>query len=230
MTRKGVIKRGNYYNPEDIVYNYEKTSSDDEKVAGLGCVKGTSDYQLKLYSSGVPAGVFLNQYKYPGTYSSTENKQYAHDGKPVDAALDGDFVFEGVLDDGQSITKGQAVQFETSTGKVQIQTTNPRCGYAEQTATASGADGTILVRWDPEHTIITEETVSTTAHVATLTYTPIEIHVVEATTGSSLGGKRVIVSDTTPAAGDVYWNKSKSLTFNTTDAVTAARVRYRRSG
>jgi hypothetical protein len=227
MTRKGVIIRGVAYQSEDETYLYEKTSADDERVANLGASKGTGDYQAKIYAGGFPMGVFGNQYKHPGTYLTKYNKLYAHDGEAVDIFTEGDFTFEGVLDEGQSITKDMAVQFETNTGKIQKQTSNPRCGYARETKSASGADSTIKVNWDPEHTRIETETVTVTAHAATLTYTPIEIHIVEATSGSGLGGKKVVVNDTTPAQGDCYWNGTTGLKFNTTDAVTAAKVRYR---
>jgi len=230
MTRKSVLVRGEVKNPTNVVYNYEKTSSDDESVAHLGCMRGTADSQLKIYNGGVPAGVFDYQSQRPGESSGEYNRSYAHEAKPVDALLGGDFVFEGVLDDGQSITRGQAVQFESGTGKIQIQNQNPRCGWADETKSASGADSTINVISDPEHTVITTETITVTAHSGNLTYQPIEIQVVEATTGSGLGGKHVVLVDTTPAAGDVYWALAKALKFNTTDAVTAARVRYRRSG
>jgi hypothetical protein len=229
MARNSVIKRGDYYQPEEESFLYEKTSADDEKVSSLGASKGTADHQFKIYAGGVPAGVFLNQYKHPGMLSSKYNKLYAHDAEPIDIATEGNFVFEGTLDDGQAITKGQAVQFETNTGKIQKQTSNPRCGYAVESKTASGADSVILVAWDPEHTIIETQTISSlTAHVATLSYTPIEIYHVEATAGSVTGPKAICINDTTPATTQVYWNGTTSLTFNgATDAVTAAKVRYR---
>jgi len=223
-----VIVRGEDYAPKDEVLRYEKTSTDDERVANLGLSRGTADNQLVIYeANAIPAAVGLNQRTHPGTYESKDDSKYAHDGEPIDYASEGNFTFKGVLDNGQSITRDQALQFESGTGKIQVQTSNPRCGYAAETASASDGDGEIKVNWDPEHTIIETETVTFTAHAGTLTYPAIEIYHVEAIAGSADGGKTVILDDTTPAAGDVYWNGTTGLTGNTTDAITSAKVRYR---
>lgn len=229
MTRISVVKRGTAIKVPEDTYLYEKASSTYEQVASLGGSKGTSDHQVKIYAGGIPLGVFDNQSTHPGKTGTPlrDSKLYAEDGMPVDFLTEGDFVFEGVLDQGQTVLKGQPLQFETNTGKIQLQTSNPRCGYAVEGKVASGADGVILVKWDPEKTVIETESVTVTAHVGTLTYTPIEIHAVEATTGSSVGGKILTVNQTTPIATNVYWNGAKALTFNTTDAITAAKVRYR---
>lgn len=228
MTRKGIFKRGQPYQNEDTIIRYEQTSTTPEKVAGLGGCRGTADNQVKLYAANaIPLGVFGNQYKHPGYVSGKYDKQYAENGEPVDFFSEGNFTFEGVLDDGQSIVEGEPVQFESGTGKIQLQKANPRCGFARETKSASGADGTILVEFKPEAAVIVDETVTITAHAGTLTHTPIEIMHVEGSAGSSTGPKLVTIVDTSPAAGQVYWNKTTGLTFNTTDAITEAKVRYK---
>lgn len=199
--RNSVIKRGYAYQPEEESYLYEKTSTDDEKVAGLGGSKGTSDHQMKIYAGGIPACVFLNQYKHPGRYSDKENMQYAHDAQPIDIATEGWFVFEGVLDDGQSVSKGAAVQFETGTGKIQSLALNPRCGFARETKAASGSDSTVLVLWSPRAnaadvsvTVVTE-TLTVSAHKVTLAHTPRIIEYVEVTTGTGVEGKLAVLTE-----------------------------------
>jgi len=230
MSRLSVIKRGNGWplNASEDSYLYEKTTDDTEVVAQLGASKGTADHQFKIYVSGIPAGVFDFQYLHPGRDSSDNyDKTRAVTAQPVNIYTEGDFVFEGTLDNGQSIVKGEPVQFESGTGKIQLQTSNPQCGWAAETKAASGADGKILVHWDPEHSVIVDEDVTVTAHQGTLTHTPIEIHLVEGTTGTGLGPKTVGKNNTTPAAGASYWNGTTGIKFNTTDAITAAKVRYR---
>ena len=113
-TANRVLVRGNPYDPTDDIVRYEKTSSDDERVANLGGSRGTADNQMKLYvANAIPACVFDNQKTHPGTYDSKDNSLYAHDGEPVDKFSEGSFVFKGILDQGQSIIRGQAVQFES---------------------------------------------------------------------------------------------------------------------
>lgn len=210
VSRKSVIKRGDAYPIPETTYLYEKTSSDDELVAGLGASKGTADRQLKIYAGGIPFAVFDYQTTHPGRYSDKDDWRYAHDGQPVNYFREpfGSAVFEGVLDDGQSLTMGAAVQFETNTGKIQALALNPRCGFAAETKAASGADSTILVLWCPRAnaadvstTVVTSETVTVSGNEGTLAHVPRSIEYVEVTAGTGIEGKLAVLTEAVTVTG-----------------------------
>lgn len=73
---------------------------------------------------------------------------------------------------------------------------------------------------------VKKETLTVTSHVATLTYTPDAVVLVEAVTGSTTGGCNVILSGTV-ATGEAKLDRTAgTLTFFASDAVTSCYVEY----
>lgn len=215
--------------PDPKIRRYEKTTSDNEEVAGRFGQRGSSDAQAQLWTSGRCVIFFTEQRSEPGTYSSKRNSAYAEDGKTIDGDGFGPVEGKGTLLSGESVTKGDPLEPVSGSGKLQAMTVGPLVAVALETVNAAGADASIRVLnlQNVHPLIITTETVTVTTHVGTLTNTPIEIEYVEATAGTATGNKGLIV-DGTAAEGEVKVSYSaKTLTFSTTDAVTQAKVRYK---
>lgn len=229
-----VVEGFGYYERKAVLY--EKTSSDSELVSGRIASKGTADSQAKLYTAGAtPIGVFDKQLG-KGGYSAvtlgqvTYNDNYAVNGGSVRILSHGPFVFHGCLDDGQSVTKGDRLQPESTTGKLQKQVAGMCVAIALETSAPSGADDDDFLALFVANQMprIIEETLTASANVITLTHYPTFVEYVDAVTAGVKGGKVIQATSTTPLAGHCYLNRtSKTITFDaTTDVVTNATVRY----
>ncbi|MHA1747990.1 MAG: hypothetical protein ACTSYF_05030 [Promethearchaeota archaeon] len=132
-------------NPKPLPHacKYEKTTSNDEVVAGRVLMRGSSDSQLKLNDgSGDPIAVANRQVGNLG-YNSTTGKydsSMAHDGETIDNFAWGFFIWYGCLADGQTITMGDSLMALAS-GKLGATTTGKRqCAIAMESASPNGDD------------------------------------------------------------------------------------------
>jgi hypothetical protein len=138
-----------YYDIEKL---YEKTSVDQEVVTKRVLSKGTSDHQLKLYvASAVPVAIGDWNSAWPVLVSGSPDSQYAKDGEPLSwIPIEDGLVVELTLDDGDTLTKEALVYAEAGTGKAIDAASAPAgaipIGRAVEAASASGADGTCIVR------------------------------------------------------------------------------------
>jgi len=138
------ILRSGFAHPlYDDPCQYEKTTDNDEVVAGRVLMRGTTDYQLKLNSgTGVPIAVADRQVGNKG-YNTTTSKYddtMCHDGEDCDHFAYGSFVFSGCLLDGEVGSLGGKF-FATALGKLAVQTTGKiACAIGMETITPSGAD------------------------------------------------------------------------------------------
>lgn len=231
MTIPNTIVHGGKDFPLPQATNYEKTTDESEVVAGRILSYGTTVNQIKLYLANSKAiGVGLRQER-PG-YNTTTDKHddtMAKDGKQINLAAYGPFLFKGCLDLTQSVANGDPLQAEAGTGKLQAMVAGGLVAYAMETSNAASADdddflaffmGTASQRW-------IEETLTVTTNVATLTYVPVQIEYVEAKTASSVtGGINLITSGTVATKEAKLARSAKTLTFYATDAVTVCIVRY----
>lgn len=78
----------------------------------------------------------------------------------------------------------------------------------------------------------TETGVTVTSSVATLANAPSALFIVQATTATSTGVKKLLIGPTTgdgaitPDAGYCVWDGNVTVKFNSTDAVTVAKFMY----
>jgi hypothetical protein len=229
MASNKKLKEGVPYGSKNI-RRYEKTTSTHEDVAGGFGKKGTSDNQVKIWTSGERAIAFFHEQRSePGKNPSDRyDSLYSQDTKTIDVSTFGPRRGRVTLADGQSVNFGDPLEPVTGTKKVQAFTVGPLVATALETKAASGSDEIInaFITTNIYPFVITTETVTVTTHVATLTNTPRQIELVEATAGTSTGNKGLVV-DGPAAEGEVLVSYSaKTLTFSTTDAVTQAKVRY----
>ncbi len=221
------IKEGIPYGSKNL-RRYEKTTTDSEEVAGAFGMVGSSDNQVKKWTSGRAIAYFHQQRTEPGfNASSKPDFLYAQDTKTADVSTFGSRRGRVTLTDGEVVVFGDPL--EPSGLNVVAFVTGPLVAIALESKSPSGADADIdaLIVTNLYPFIITEETITVTTHIGTLTNLPKEIDVVEATAGTATGGKTKVL--TGPAAeGEVTVSYSaKTLTFSTTDAVTQAIVRYK---
>lgn len=225
-----IIYAGKDY-PFDHNVNYEKTTNDNEVVAGRVLSFGTAVTQLSLKLANKPAvAVGKMQHHRPGQDSNDKyDSTYARDGKAIDHAAWGPFLFKGCLNQGNSVAQGDPLQGEDGTGKLDKMSTGHLVAVAMETSNASSADdddflamfmGLSMERW-------IEETLTVTTHVATMTYIPTDVEYVEGLQGTAVGGKAIGTTVTAPEGGVLLARTSKTLTFSTTDAVTQCKVRYK---
>jgi len=230
-----IVRAGDGFWQHDTL-EYEKQSADTEVIAGRIAGPGTLQTQIRLYTTlgDPPAGVFDKQMG-KGGYSGvsgnviTYDDNYGADGGNVRVISQGQFKFNGCLDDGQDVNIFDRLQAEPTTGKLQKQTDGVLVAIALKDGSPSGADDDNFPAWyvgDSSPRVITE-TITVTTNVGTMTHVPAFIEYVEATAGTAPGGKNITETTATPLEGDVYLVRaSKTLTFNTTDAITQAKVRY----
>ena len=102
--------------------NYEKTSTDNELVAGRIASRGTAAYQFKIWATGADAiGIFDKQISDPGMNSSNKyDENYAHDGNSVDVLIPADdsMIVYACLKVGETISVDDYLSVETGTGKL----------------------------------------------------------------------------------------------------------------
>jgi len=227
----------------DLIQLYEAAVSDAvEFVTGrVGCL-GTATNQAKLYATGsVPLFLFDFQ-RYASYVSGVVNMEYATDDKPVDTLLPlkGPIVAKGVLNDGEVVAILDLLDAENATGKLVKHVAGGfACAIALVASSPSGADDTdfLCLFFGPllgalrmgslQSARVTTETVTVTTNVGTLTNTPLLVESVQISAGTAT--KACAMLNTTQAvnAGEVFvLHASKTLTFNASDAATAAKVRY----
>ncbi|MHA1440257.1 MAG: hypothetical protein ACTSPK_00145 [Candidatus Heimdallarchaeota archaeon] len=123
---------------------YEKTTDDDELVAGRVLIKGTTDTQLKLHAgtTGVPIAIADKQTGNLG-YNATTGKydaNFCHDGEPINNFAWGSFIWYACLADGQTITMGDKL-CAIALGKLSAHViATVMCAIAMESASPSGAD------------------------------------------------------------------------------------------
>ena len=211
---------------------YEKLAATHEIVAGLIGSRGSATGELKIFEAGeVPICVFDKQIADMGRDANGDfDDDYAtHDGS-VDA-LFGDFVFNGVLKDGEVIVENDLLEAETATGKLVKCTYGIPCAMATEALSPSGADGDLICRFLPNRSsqfhYTKEALTSPTSDVFTLANVPLRVEYVEATTATAAGPKVFGFANTSPDQGDCYIDISTpDIEFNATDAVTVAEIGY----
>lgn len=206
---------------------YEKTTSDQEVVAGRFGSYGTAVTQAKLQTAN-PDFVFTEQKSNYNLISGKTNSTYAQNGEPADIDDEIGAIHNMTLDDGETLVKGDPIQGELTTGKVQKLTKEGiQAGRAYESKSASGADGKILVEFDPNTRKIVE-TLTPSTHVSTPTKTPIRVEHIEALAGDgTLGELLKDYENATPAAGHAYVNLSAgTITTNATDNWSSIKVEY----
>lgn len=224
---------------------YEKTSADNEQVAGRIGKRGTADYQVKLWTTGVRAdGVFDVQSYHQGLDSSDElDSEYAHDGKAVNFIIGGDFEYLAEMVTTNVSVYGYPLEPETATGKLQNFTgVGPIVAVSAETKTFGTASThhrhkvrnligkEAQAIWKTEAlTTAASGTVAGTVvtNVGYLSYLPIDIEYVEATAGGTPGPKSLITVGTVGEYQVKLVRASKTLTFHANDGVTGVSVRYK---
>lgn len=219
---------------------YEKTTDNSELVAGRVGKRGTADKQVKLYTAGTkPVCWFDIQRKHQGLDSNSyEDSDYAYEAKPVDTKVGGDFVVEGLLLSGQTVTLGDEVM-GTTLGKVVLRGNgavwDPAVGIALETVTASGDTVIRLLNkiGGNGSTILKKtETLTVTTYQVTMTYIPYMLEYVDVATGTLLGGKLLRTTGTYTNAGNLptghchLARTTKVITFSSTDAPLTVTVEY----
>jgi len=238
MPPKTIVKGGFGYYDTNSDLEYEKVSSDSELVAGRIASYGASTSYARLYKAGQRViGVFDKQFT-RGGYSGISGAQitysddYLPDGEHARILVYGPFKFYGCLKDGETVTKGDPLGVEADTGKVIAWVSGPLVAVSLQDSSPSSADNDelecLFIGCQGSGDYIQSETLTASSDVITLTHYPTFIEHVEAVTGTTTGAITISETVTSPAAGQCYLNRSaKTITFNATDAVATALVRYK---
>lgn len=229
----------------DLFSLYEAATggSNGEFIAGRVGSIGTGTHELKLYASGAVPLCMFDYQRTPGLNSSgNRDRDYQKDEGPVDALvpLKGPFIAKGVLDDGQVVTILDILDVEATTGKFQKHSAGGiPAAIALASSSPSGSDDTdfLVLFFGPlmgalrmgslQSARVTTETVTVTTNVGTLTNTPLLVESVQISAGTATKACSMLNTTQTVLEGEVFVNHaSKTLTFNATDAATAAKVRY----
>ena len=246
MSNNSILIAGN---PDDYrsdlisIYEYTTAAAGDF-VAGRVGMLGTATHQAKLWTTGnIPLFMFDFQRDAGLNSSNLKDRDYAKNNGSVDILIPlthGPFIAKGVLDDGQVIAILDLLDVETATGKFTKHVAGGfACAIAMIASSPSGDDDTdfLVLFLGPlmgalrmgslQSARVTTETVTVTTNVGTLTNTPLLVESVQISAGTAT--KACAMTNTTQALleGEGFLNHaSKTLTFNSTDAATAAKVRY----
>jgi len=238
MTTAKSILRAGMGRPSRQNSLYQKTSSTNEVVAGLIGQKGTADYDMKLYATGgIPACVFDYNISQPAYVSGAWEDKYAVDNQSVPVIEPAElFIFEGLLDDGETSVKYKLAAAEAGTGKlIAKNSAEVACAIFMEGQAASGADldqealflGAIG-GLSPVSYIETVTAGAITDHVIALSYSPVAIGGV-GIMGANAGAAAPRVGVSVTAMVSMQYSHvpgTKALKVASTDAATIITVQY----
>jgi len=233
------IIRAGHGRPSRQNQKYEYTTSSIEVTAHRIGSRGTSDALAKLTASeAIASCVFdfnLNEPPYNSTSEIFDTKQSKN---TIDVQVfepEQLFVFNGILDDGESVTKNKLGTYEPTTGKLQGKAaTQIAAVIFQETLAASGADeyieAVLLGALGAMSPVAKQEEVAITSDVATLTYAPIGITTLQlnGSSGNTLAATVVNgVSSTALVASNASWTPGlKAITTAGTDTLTTITITY----
>ena len=236
-TAKSILRAG-HGRPSRQNSLYEQTSTSNEVVAGLIGVKGTADYDMKLYTAkGIASCVFDYNISQPVYVSGAWESKYARNDQSVHAIEPEElFIFEGLLDDGETAIKYKLATAEGGTGKLQVKgSTEVAVAIFMEGQAASGSDldqeALFLGALGGLSPVCVRETATTPASsVFTLDHAPISIHAVWLKGGVSsqaTGNALVGVAATTLSTNTYNWIPGeKTITVASTDSTTQLIIDY----
>lgn len=238
MTTAKSILRAGHGRPSRQNSLYEKTSSTNEVVAGLIGVKGTADYDMKLYTAkGIASCVFDYNLNQPAYISGDWESKYAVNDQSVPVIEPAElFIFEGSLDDGETSVKYKLATAEPGTGKLQAKgSTEVAVAIFMEGQVASGSDpdqeALFLGALGGLSPVAKRETATTpSSSVFTLAHAPISIGgaVIRGGTSTDVTFTNIPgLAPTTLATGQAYWVPGeKTIMVASTDTTTQLIIDY----
>lgn len=131
----------------DSLREYEKTTDDQEPVAGRAGMVGTATKQAKLWATGNPFVILFTRQKSFKTVLAGQpqpDDEYATDGQNVDGVVGGDGIANLLIKSGETLVYGDALEIETLTGLFVKRTTGNIAGYAMEDSGGALAANTLL--------------------------------------------------------------------------------------
>jgi hypothetical protein len=131
----------------DSLREYEKTTDDQEPVAGRAGTVGTATKQAKFWSTGKPFTILFTRqksYKTVRAGQAQPDDEYATDGQNVDGAVGGDGIANLLIKSGETIVYGDMLEIETATGLFVKRTTGPIHAYAMEDSGGALSANTLL--------------------------------------------------------------------------------------
>jgi len=206
---------------------YEKTTDTQEKTDGLWGIRGSSDYQGKIWASGSRAlFLFTKAREYIPEVSSISDNNYSEDTKPMSAVQGSGFRAYVPLLDGETVAPGDELS-PTTGGKTIKRLQGQKVAIALETKAASGSDEDLLVSVSLDSpSNWTTETLSASANSIVLTNIPIVVNLVEITSGTITGGKILMESGTVVSGEAKVDYSTGKISFHASDAPVNVFVRY----
>lgn len=130
----------------EALLNYEKTTNDQEPIAGRAGMPGTTVTQAKLWATGNPFAILFTRqesFKTKRTDTQQVDDEYATDGQSVDGAVNGDGIAKVLVKSGEDIAYGDELEIETATGLFVERTTGVIVGWAMESP-GSLSDNTLV--------------------------------------------------------------------------------------